>query len=90
MIFNKDEYFNSNLEQIKNNYLYINLEELFNLLIQLELLLESSLIPDKAQTTDLDKNSSFNNYIYTGNSRSLDEDIYKPEESDKPNLIHLA
>ena len=89
IIFNKDKTFNGNLDKIKNNCLYINLNKLSDLLTWIKSLLDLSLISDKIKNADLDKSSSSINCIYIDNSGTVDKDIHESEDLEKSDKINL-
>ena len=84
VIFNEDEIFNDDLEQMKNDCFHIELNELADLLTQLDMFSASE------ETWNSDSFSSEDDCIYIGNSEVLDEDIYEPEKQlDESSLVQL-
>ena len=74
VIFNEDEIFNSDLEQMKNDCLHIELNELADFLTRLNTFSASE------ETRNSDSMSSEDDCIYIENSEVLDEDIYESEK----------
>ena len=82
VIFNEDEIFNSDLEQMKNDCFHIELNELADLLIWL------NTFSAFKETQNSDSFSSEDDCIYIGNSEVLDKNIYESEKQlDESSLV---
>ena len=79
VVFNEDEFFNSNLEQMKNDCLHIKLNELAQLLIFLDTFLKSEKI-----------NLKSNDCMLTDNFEDLDENLYKFKADESQNFDLLV
>src|SRR5438034_7068314 len=79
VIFNENEVFDDNLNKMRDDCLHIELNELAQLLISLD----TSSEPEKI-------NSESNDCMLAGNSRDLDENLYKLETDESQNLDLLV
>ena len=82
VVFNEKECFNGNLQQMKNDYLYIGLDELANLLIKICSSIDPSPTFDELPESNPEDLSDLDDSIYIGNSGVIDEDIHTPEEDE--------
>ena len=81
MIFNKDEVFDRNLDCLQDDYLYINLEELSQLLTSIDVTAKPKEIKTEDSGPIRPPESDFlNECIFVRNSRDLDEDIQELED----------
>ncbi len=82
--------FNDDLNKMKNDCLYIKLNELIKLFTEIKSSMKISLRLNETQNENTSRSTSQDDNIYIDNSESLNEDIHECKKQDENNLIQVT